>query len=39
LILDFRFKILDFGLIPRINPGACTTFEILSQDSALCDRD
>ena len=21
-------RIFDFGLIPRINPGACTTFEI-----------
>jgi hypothetical protein len=28
-------RIFDLGLIPRINPGACTTFEILGQKTDL----
>jgi hypothetical protein len=26
---DFRFSIFDLGLIPRINPGACTIKKFL----------
>ncbi|ULP71077.1 hypothetical protein BDGGKGIB_00699 [Nodularia sphaerocarpa UHCC 0038] len=31
-ILDFGFWILDFGLIPQINLGACTIKKLLKPD-------